>query len=305
MKKKENAQAAKIFFMFLSSLVIALFILGMATISFAAKASSAIVDINTADEKTLESLPGIGKTTAKEIIAGRPYKDMNDLKRVKGMSDKRIKALKGKVSVGGSMASAATTAASQKVSAAEKKADTAKKKVADSSAAIVDINTADEKTLESLPGVGKATAKAIVAGRPYKSADDLKRVKGMSDKKIQALQGKISVSGAAATSATSQKMTAAQQKAVGMSATASQKAASAEQSATKKYSQAKKKLEPGQRININTASKEDLELLPGIGPSKAQAIMNARPYEKPEDIMKVKGIKQKSFEKLQDYITVR
>jgi competence protein ComEA len=58
-------------------------------------------------------------------------------------------------------------------------------------------------------------------------------------------------------------------------------------------------------VNINTASKQQLEKLPGIGPVKAQAIIDGRPYQAKEDIMKVKGIKQGTFDKIKDVITVK
>jgi len=57
-------------------------------------------------------------------------------------------------------------------------------------------------------------------------------------------------------------------------------------------------------VNLNTASKEELDKLPDIGPVKAQAIIDGRPYKKIEDVMKVKGIKKGIFEKIKDHITV-
>ena len=55
------------------------------------------------------------------------------------------------------------------------------------------------------------------------------------------------------------------------------------------------------RVNINTASKEELMLLTGIGEKKAEAILAYREklaFEKLEDIMNVEGIGKKTYEKL-------
>jgi competence protein ComEA len=62
------------------------------------------------------------------------------------------------------------------------------------------------------------------------------------------------------------------------------------------------------KININTASILDLESLPGIGTSKAQAIIDYRDtngtFNTIEDIKNVSGIGDALYEKIKDYITV-
>jgi len=47
----------------------------------------------------------------------------------------------------------------------------------------IDINSATEKELTTVPGIGHVIAARIIAARPFKSADDLKRVSGIGDKK--------------------------------------------------------------------------------------------------------------------------
>jgi endonuclease YncB( thermonuclease family) len=47
----------------------------------------------------------------------------------------------------------------------------------------IDINTATEKELTRVPGIGHVIAGRIIAARPFRSADDLKRVSGIGDKK--------------------------------------------------------------------------------------------------------------------------
>lgn len=62
------------------------------------------------------------------------------------------------------------------------------------------------------------------------------------------------------------------------------------------------------KVNINSASLQALELLPGIGPAIAQRIIDYRSeygaFATPEDIMRVKGIGQGTFDKLKDMIVV-
>jgi DNA uptake protein ComE-like DNA-binding protein len=47
----------------------------------------------------------------------------------------------------------------------------------------IDINTATEKELTTVPGIGHPIAARIIAARPFRSADDLKKVSGIGDKK--------------------------------------------------------------------------------------------------------------------------
>ena len=48
-------------------------------------------------------------------------------------------------------------------------------------------------------------------------------------------------------------------------------------------------------VNINTALQSELEQLPGIGPALAERIVSSRPFAKTDDIRKVKGIGDKTF----------
>src|SRR5262245_9515300 len=60
--------------------------------------SSARIDLNSATEAQLASLPGVGPATAKKIIAGRPYSSLADLKRA-GISESTIDKLKSSVTI--------------------------------------------------------------------------------------------------------------------------------------------------------------------------------------------------------------
>ena len=61
-------------------------------------------------------------------------------------------------------------------------------------------------------------------------------------------------------------------------------------------------------VDLNAATEDELIEVPGIGPATAQRILDWReehgPFESVEDLMKIKGIGEKSFEKLRRYVAV-
>ena len=61
-------------------------------------------------------------------------------------------------------------------------------------------------------------------------------------------------------------------------------------------------------VNVNTASAEELSLLPGVGPSRARAIIELRQQrgglKRVEDLLEVKGIGESSLAKLKPYLAV-
>lgn len=282
-------------------LVIALVLLGLTIPSVFAKETKAAIDLNTASQQDLEGLKGVGAATAKKIIENRPYKSVDELSKA-GLSAKKIEALKPFVTVGPAAAAPQPAKAETKpakLPASSEKA--AKAAQAKAPAGLIDLNTADQKTLESLPGIGPKTAQDIIKGRPYKTVDDLSNVKGISKGKMETLKGMVTVS----TPKAPQSVAPSAAPTIPAPA-APAKALPAPKAPTEVGKQAAPlKLAPGEKVNINTATKQELEALPGIGPAKAQSIIDGRPYNAPEDIMKVKGIKEGTFNKLKGVITVK
>lgn len=60
-------------------------------------------------------------------------------------------------------------------------------------------------------------------------------------------------------------------------------------------------------VNINTASVQELQFLPRVGPSLAQRIVAFRekngPFKTAEELMRVKGVGEKTFDLLRPYVT--
>lgn len=170
---------------------------------------------------------------------------------------------------------------------------------------LIDLNTASQEDIESIKGVGPATAKKIIAGRPYKTLEGLKKA-GIPDKTIESMKPYVKVGAAVPAPAKPavESKPAVQTKPAATEAKPSVPAGKAK-TPPKAAGQVPAKPVPGQKVNLNTGTKEQLETLPEIGPVKAQAIIDNRPYKNTEDVMKVKGIKEGTYNKIKDFITVR
>src|SRR5215470_8144616 len=71
---------------------------------------------------------------------------------------------------------------------------------------------------------------------------------------------------------------------------------------------ANKKKPPVRPVNINTATSEELQLVPGIGPATAQKILQMRksygPFKSVDDLLAIRGLGQKRLDKMRKYLTV-
>jgi competence protein ComEA len=108
-----------------------------ATTAPSTAAAGGKIDVNSASEQQLDALPGVGPVLAKQIIAGRPWDDLNDLVKKKALPQGVFDRNKDRL-------------------------------------ALANINTSSAADMaKTLPGIGEVRSRAIVNGRPYSAPQDL------------------------------------------------------------------------------------------------------------------------------------
>lgn len=145
----------------------------------------------------------------------------------------------------------------------------------------IDVNRAPEAELDRLPGVGPGTARALVEARdtlPFSSLDDLLRVRGIGPRTLDRLAPHLEMG---ALPRTGRGVTLAGAGTL-----------------------------PGRgdpaRVDVNRATAEALQALPGVGPVLARRIVDYRDgggrFRVPEDLLPVPGIGPVLLEKLRPHL---
>jgi competence protein ComEA len=149
----------------------------------------------------------------------------------------------------------------------------------------IDPNRADEVQLDRLPGVGVATAEAIVRAREegvvFRRPDDLTRVRGIGPATVERLEGLLDLDRPPARVVGTPGVVRAAPSALGVGRAAA--------------------------VDVNRAGPDELQALPGIGPALAERILTERRkrmFTSVDDLLRVPGIGPATLERLRGRVQV-
>ncbi|HON37943.1 MAG: ComEA family DNA-binding protein [Desulfomonilia bacterium] len=187
---------------------------------------------------------------------------------------------------------------------------------------LVNVNTASEQELQQVPGMDQSLAQSIVQYRqtngPFDSVNDLTKVQGIDDQKLQGMRGYLTAEKLNINTAKAEEL----QNIPGMDQTLAQSIIKYRETngpfgSVDELKQVQgmddQKLQSIQdyitveKININTASVEEMQVIPGMDQTLVQSIIQYRetngPFGSVDELKQVEGIDDKKLQSIQEYVT--
>jgi competence protein ComEA len=170
----------------------------------------------------------------------------------------------------------------------------------------VDLNEADRTRLMQLPGVGESLARRIEEHRerygPFRNVDDLRNVSGIGPATLERLRPFVYAQPAEVGEEDAVPEAEAIERPARRHTAKPLAGKTSERASTTKKTEALTGL-----VNLNLATAEELQRLPGVGPAMSARIVAAReqkPFQAVEDLRRVRGIGVKTMERLRPHVTV-
>ncbi|HET9651605.1 MAG TPA: ComEA family DNA-binding protein [Usitatibacter sp.] len=171
--------------------------------------------------------------------------------------------------------------------------------------AAVNVNTADRQELETLKDIGPVKAQAIVDYRaqhgPFRSLEDLDKVPGIGKATLAAIRNEVTFSGPDTGLPAAKK----DNRAADRTDARAQRGTASAQDRSREDKPRVAIREERSPIDINTASREELEKLPGVGPSRARQIVTGRPWRSKNDLVDKRVLPQDVYDEVKDRIVTR
>lgn len=247
------------------------------------------LNVNTASAADLAKVPGLDAQIAVRIVARRaakPFRTLDELLEVQGISKLTM------------------ISAAEYLEAAPAAAPAPPPAAPAASGKKLDLNKATFSELLLLPEMTPRTAKAIVdyreRNRGFKTVDELAQVPGIEKRAMITLYDRLTVKAPAGGGG---EIVLGED---GWSGTAVAKAQTPTPAPA--ATPPPRALTMGEKIDINSASREELERLPDIGPVMAQRILDHRrskgAFDTVEELLDVRGIGQNRLTSLRPWVTV-